>query len=427
MNKILKTCKPKIAFIGMSHLGIVSSIIAATKGFNIVCYDQNEVIINNLSNGILDIKEPNLKENMINYSHNLKFTNDINYIKDCDIIYLSIDIKTDDQGNSFFEEIENYLRNIDTILSNKNELVILSQVNPGFTRNIKIRVKKIYYQVETLVFGNAVDRASNPERIIIGLKDKNNELSNFFKTFLESFNCPLIKMSYESAELTKISINLFLIAQVTVTNTISSICEKIGADWSEMYPALKLDKRIGEYSYLNPGLGISGGNLERDMSTTIKLAEKNNLDCSLIHSFKKNSLSRKNWVYKILRDYYGNPDSNLQIAVLGLSYKENTNSVKNSPALEILKLIPETCLLVYDPIVKWEEKWHFKAKPLDNMYDVMNKSDALLIMTPWKEFENIDLVKVKKLMKGNLIIDPYGMIKKKNNILDYFSYFCLGK
>ena len=426
MNEIELYDKPKIAYVGMSHLGIVSAIVAASKGFDIICYDECAQRIENLSRNVLSINEPKLEHLLKNSKDYLRFTENLEDISKYDIIYVSVDIKTDENGQSDLSEINNYINKINKILTHKNDLVILSQVKPGFTRNIKASAKNIYYQVETLVFGNAVDRALSPERIIIGLKDKNDILSHNYQSFLESFDCPVLEMNYESAELTKISINLFLIAQVSVTNTIASICEKNGANWLDMSPALKLDKRIGEYSYLKPGLGISGGNLERDMATTIELSDEYNTDCSLIHAFKKNSFKRKNWVYENLINIFNSLDNNLKIAIMGLSYKENTDSVKNSPSIETIKLMPNAQIFVYDPVVKWDDKWHSNAKYFDNLYDSLIDCDALLILTPWKEFENIDINKVKSLMRGNLIIDPYAILLKVKNVSNYFNYLYLG-
>src|SRR5262249_61279085 len=129
-----------------------------------------------------------------------------------------------------------------------------------------------YYQGKTLVFGQAVERALKPERPIVGCAEPAAPLEARFRTVLSAFGCPILPMRYESAELAKISINCCLVASVTVANTLAQVCEKIGADWGEIAPALKLDRRIGAYAYLAPGLGIAGGNLERDLATVQRLS-----------------------------------------------------------------------------------------------------------------------------------------------------------
>ena len=217
-------------------------------------------------------------------------------------------------------------------LSGKALLVILSQVPPGYTRALPVPAERLYYQVETLVFGRAVERATKPERFIVGCADPRQPIAPALKTFLESFSCPILPMAYESAELAKISINFCLVASISVANTLAEICERVGADWSDIAPALKLDKRIGQGAYLAPGLGIAGGNLERDLRTIVQIGEAKKTDTGVVKAWLANSAHRKDWPWQVLaRCSRANPGS--AIAVLGLAYKENTHSTKNSPSL----------------------------------------------------------------------------------------------
>ena len=143
-------------------------------------------------------------------------------------------------------------------------------------------------------------------------------------------------MSYESAELTKISINMFLVSTVTVTNILSEICEKINADWEDIKPALKLDKRIGKYAYLSSGLGISGGNLERDLNTISKIGVSTNSNVKVINEFIKHSKYRKTWLLSILDKVISGIEKPC-ICILGLTYKEKTHSVKEFSIYSINK------------------------------------------------------------------------------------------
>ena len=170
-------------------------------------------------------------------------------------------------------------------------LVILCQVPPGFTRLIAWPASQLYYQVETLIFGRAVERALHPERFIVGCASSLQPIDIRLLGYLQTFDCPILPMKYESAELAKISINIFLVASVTIANTLAELCEQIGADWSEIVPSLRLDKRIGNYAYLNPGLGISGGNLERDLSTVMTYAQKHNTDASVVAAAMAHSVA----------------------------------------------------------------------------------------------------------------------------------------
>src|SRR5262249_7021885 len=181
-------------------------------------------------------------------------------------------------------------------------IVVLSQVPPGYTRARQLSGRLLYYQVETLVFGRAVERATKPERFIVGVPEAGQPLPLALETFLDAFGCPILPMRFESAEFTKISINCCLVASVSIANTLAELCERIGADWSEIAPALKLDRRIGTYSYLTPGLGLAGGNLERDLATIMRLAEEYGTDAGVIQAFVANSAHRKDWALRILHD-----------------------------------------------------------------------------------------------------------------------------
>ncbi len=213
--------KPIIGFSDLGHLGENSAKAAMMKGFTV--------------------------------------TNDLSV---CDIVYISPDRPGDVSPEDAVARVLPLLRN-DAIL------VILCQVEPGFTRKVDWASSYLYYQVETLkVNAEALDRALNPERIIVGYSEHVDWGDYRLRMFLEAFNCPIIPMSYESAELTKIAINLYLSAQIETSNKLSKVAEKIGANWDEIIPALQLDKRIGKYAYLKPG--ELGQHLQRDVDTIRK-------------------------------------------------------------------------------------------------------------------------------------------------------------
>ena len=158
-------------------------------------------------------------------------------------------------------------------------------------------------------------------------------------------------MRYESAELAKISINMCLVASVSTANTLAELCEKIGADWSEIVPALKLDKRIGQHAYLAPGLGIAGGNLERDLATVCRFADELGTDANVVRAWIANSRHRRDWALRTLhREVLARVDDPV-IAVLGLAYKQDTHSTKNSPSIALLSSLTPFRVRVFDPVV----------------------------------------------------------------------------
>jgi UDPglucose 6-dehydrogenase len=289
-------------------------------------------------------------------------------------------------------------------------LVVLCQVPPGFTRTVKLAPERLYYQVETLVFGRAVDRAVNPERFIVGCADPRAPLPAAYRDFLSAFGCPVLPMRYESAELAKIAINCCLVASVSVANTLAELCERIGAAWPEIAPALKLDKRIGPHAYLSPGLGIAGGNLERDLATVIRLAGEAGTDAGVVKAWVANSRHRRDWAAATIRTALLEHNPGALVAVWGLAYKENTHSTKNSPSLATIAQMPEAALQLHDPVVPASAVRHAKARAAAEPLDAARNADALMILTPWPEYRGVDPAAVAAAMRGKIVIDPYGVM-----------------
>jgi UDPglucose 6-dehydrogenase len=262
-------------FAGMTHLGLNSAVASAALGLTVVCFDNDPRHIANLAAGRPHVLEPDLERLMREHRERLAFTGEVADLASCALVYIAPDVPTDDHGSSDLSGLRTLIAQVDAALPGHIPLVVLSQVPPGFCRALSLKPgRQLYYQVETLIFGQAVQRALHPERFIIGCPDPRQPLPEAYRAYLETFGCPLLPMRYESAELAKISINCCLVASIAVANTLAEICEHTGADWSEIVPALKKDKRIGPHAYLSPGLGIAGGNLERDLNTIIGLADR---------------------------------------------------------------------------------------------------------------------------------------------------------
>jgi UDPglucose 6-dehydrogenase len=244
---------------------------------------------------------------------------------------------------------------------------------------------------------------------------------------LEAFNCPVLPMLYESAELAKISINCCLVASVSVANMLAELCEGIGADWSEIAPALKLDRRIGPYSYLSPGLGIAGGNLERDLATVCRLATAHDTDAGVVEAWIKNSRHRRDWVVHTVRSALLERKPQATLAIWGLAYKENTHSVKNSPSLATIAQLPDAQLRVHDPVVPASAVRHAHVAGCADALDAARGADALLIMTPWPLYRDIAPAKVAEALAGRIVIDPYGVLNRDAAEAAGLAYYTLGR
>lgn len=418
---------PVVGFAGMTHLGLVSAVAGSQKGIRITCFDPDPVRIEALLRLALPISEPQLDALIAKNAERLLFTTKAADLAACDVVYVAPDVPTDVEGKSDLSPINAML---DLVFDNTREdtaVVVLSQVPPGFTRARQRAGRLLYYQVETLIFGRAVERALYPERYIVGCADPGRPLSRAFAAFLDVHECPVLPMRYESAELAKISINMCLAALVTTANTLAELCEKIGADWSEIVPSLKLDRRIGQHAYLTPGLGIAGGNLERDLATVCNLADRHHTDAGVVRAWIANSTHCKGWAVRTIRSVLldGRPDAT--IAIWGLAYKENTHSVKNSPSLETIAHLPGVRLQLHDPLVPGSAIAHSNAVGATDPLGAASGADALMILTPWPHYRAFAPSKIARVMRGRIVLDPYGILDPQAAATAGLDLYSLGR
>ena len=433
----------KVGYVGLSHLGLVNAISVSSLGVNVVAVDESDKLVESIKMREFPVFEPGLSEIFDKNRENLVFSNNFNELSSCDIVYIACDITTDDENCSDLRPIKKMVHKTMESIGEGRNLVIHSQVPPGFCSKIQKTYPKInvYYQVETLIFGRAVDRVLCPERLIVGKNTRESSLDSTYDKFLRKFNAPIFTMNYESAELSKISINIFLSSQVTTTNTLSQIASKIGASWSDIMPVLKTDKRIGPHSYLNPGPGISGGNLERDIESLNRLGGDLGTEISLLSSIKTNSHNQKEWPVRKLAscvDVDKGP-----ITIWGLSYKSGTKSLKNTPTIKIFKALKGKTFYLYDPlfqgdlesnnelenIVK-ELSLEIKIKSFSVALDSLRGSESLVIMNSLNnEIQSFDIKEMSEVMQNKLIIDPKGLLLNNRRTLKEcgFEYHCMGE
>lgn len=422
-----------IGFAGLSHLGIVSCVCAASRGFDVIGFDSRSELCERLASGQLPILEPTLPELLGGNRDRLHFSNDAASLVSCEIIYFSLDVSTD-TGNCSDDSGLRQL--IDSVLPHASPnaiLVVLSQVRPGFTRKLSAEMQpliasrglQLFYQVETLIFGRAVERCLQPERYILGCSDPDKPLPESLLKFL-GVSCPVFTMRYESAELAKLSINVLLAASLSATNTLAEVCEKVGANWAEIIPTLQLDKRIGPSAYLSPGLGIGGGNIERDLVTLKDLAAEYGANDCVPAAFIAHSQHRRDWALRVLYRQVLSRYDQPTVAVWGLSYKPNTKSTKNSPTLALLDSLRDIPIRLYDPQATLDQPFQ-NVLEVSTALEACRGAKALMIMTGWEEFASISSLSVKEIMVNPLVIDPSGTWRQRNPAGQGFSYFTLGK
>jgi UDPglucose 6-dehydrogenase len=407
-----------IGFVGLSHLGIVSSIAAAAQQFNVVAFDPRVGVSEALALGRFPVQEPGLEDLVAEHRDRIHYTDRAEDVSSCSLIFFTLDVPTDENNRSDLTELHKLVDDISAKTADGATLVIMSQVHPGFSRSIEQMLRnvgrrlRLFYQVETLVFGNAVARALHPERYILGCA-ADAAIPELYGEFLNAFHCPILTMRYESAELCKIAINCFLVSSVSTTNMLAEICEKIGADWGEIAFALRLDKRIGPHAYVSPGLGIAGGNLERDLVSVQNLAAEQGTDAGLVAAWQTNSARRKEWALRLLHEEgLLDQTKRSQLAVWGLAYKQDTHSTKNSPALALIRSLHSYPIRAYDPAVHLHSADFPHVTTFPSALEAVRGADVLLIMTPWREFSEAPLPELQELMRGAYLLDPFGVLDR---------------
>lgn len=419
-----------VGFAGLSHLGTIYSTAAAMRGFSVVGFDKRPELVASLSAGRLPITEPGLDDATREHRDRLRYTSDSAELSACPLVFIALDVSTDDSNNSDLAPLEALIEEVAGAVSPESVLVIMSQVPPGFCRRLVQKIRQdvaIYYQVETLIFGDALGRAVHPERYMVGCADPTTAFPDAYEHFLAAFECPILPMRYESAELCKIAINCFLVSTVSTANTLAEICENIKADWSEIVPALRLDKRIGVHAYLKPGLGIAGGNLERDLVTVQNLAATYGCDSRVVTAWQHNSAYARDWVLRRLSALgLLAREEDAVFSLWGLAYKTDTHSTKNSPALALLRALPKYQWQAFDPVAALPAEGFPEVRVVSSPLESARNAMALVVMTPWKQFASVDLEAVRSAMRGREIVDPYAALDRALCAKHGFRYHSLG-
>jgi len=420
-----------IGFIGLSHLGLNYSLATAAKGFDVVAYDPDARVTVRCAAGEFPIEEPGFGELFAQHRDRIRYTSDETALAECELVFYSLDVRTDERNESDPGPLTALIRATAPKLSPGTIAVVLSQVAPGYTRQLRTELHEVsaadfYYQVETLIFGRAVERAMQPERFIVGADDPARSLPAPFQAWHAAFKCPVLVMGLESAELAKIAINFFLVSTVTTTNTLAEICEAIGADWNEIVPALRLDRRIGPHAYLKPGLGIAGGNLERDLVTVQSLADRHGTEAGIVTAWQRNSRHRRDWAIRKIQCALPTNEHRSVLAMWGFAYKVDTHSTKNSPSLELMRALRGHRIRAHDPVAQIDAAEFPNVTIFSSPLAAAESADALLVMTPWSFYASLPVKELRKLLRGRIIIDPYAVLDETQCRDLGFEYYRLG-
>jgi UDPglucose 6-dehydrogenase len=428
----------KIAVIGTGYVGLTSGTCLAEIGNEVICVDIDERKIRELNGNIMPIFEPGLKELVVRNRKDgrLSFTTDLKKsIKDSEIVFICVGTPPRQNGEADLSYVENVARTIAEVMDSYKVIVEKSTVPVHTGEKVANSIKsynrhKVEFDVvsnpEFLREGSAVNDFMRPDRIVIGCESE--KAKEIMQKLYSPLKAPIVFTDIKSAEIIKHASNSFLATKISFINAIANICELTGADVEKVAEGMGLDKRVGR-SFLSAGIGYGGFCFPKDAEAFIKIADKIGYDFKLLRAVQEINNSQKNhFIKKIEKSLW--VIKGKKIGVLGLAFKPNTDDMRFAPSIDIVNELQKEGAVIqaYDP--ESMEKSKSVLKDLvycQNPYDAAKDADALLILTEWNEFKELDLKKVKSLMKHNLILDGRNIYNPDEMDKFGFTYISIGR
>jgi UDPglucose 6-dehydrogenase len=435
----------KITIVGSGYVGLVTGACFSEVGINVTCVDVDQKKIENLKKGIIPIYEPGL-ERMITRNMDkgrLHFTTDIaDAVKGSDVIFISVGTPPDEDGSADLKYVVQVARDCGKHMDDYTLVVTKSTVPVGTSLKVKKAIheelekrnKNIEFDVasnpEFLKEGAAIDDFLKPDRIVVGTESARAEelLKKLYKPFTLNGH-PIIFMDIISAEMTKYAANAMLATKISFINDIANLCEIVGADINYIRKGIGSDGRIGT-KFIYPGIGYGGSCFPKDVQALIRTAQENNYDLQVLKAVEAVNKHQKSVLFNKISNYYNGDLQGKIISLWGLSFKPQTDDMREAPSLEIVKKLLEAGAQVkaYDPVAIEEAKHHFgdTISYYEDQYEALIDADCLAVLTEWPEFKIPNFNIIDKLLKTPTIFDGRNIYDKEEMKNREFDYFCIG-
>lgn len=404
-----------ITVLGLWHLGSVTAACCA-KHFDVTGLDFHDAVVGNLQQGKAPLFEPGLNELIVEglKKNSLRFTGDAKTAcATADVLWVCYDTPVNDNDESDTEFVLERIRRALTHLPSEALVLISSQLPVGTCSQLEKKFPQFQFACspENLRLGKAVDAFEKAERVIVGIRTdaKRALLEQIFKPF----TAQILFMRTESAEMVKHALNSFLAVSITFINEIARLCEHAGADAKEVAAGLKSEPRIGPRAYLGPGGPFAGGTLARDVVTLTKLGANFGESLQLIPAIKQSNDEHRGWALRQLQSRLGDM-SNKTIAVLGLVYTPNTNTLRRSNAVELCQQLNASgaCVQAFDPAITKTSPELIDVKLVHSVEAALEQADAVVICTEWPQFREVDWTKAVAKMRRALLVDANRFLEK---------------
>ena len=435
----------KIAIVGTGYVGLVTGTCFSEMGIDVTCVDVQESKIENLKKGIIPIYEPGL-EDMVHRNYNAGRLNFTTCLSDClddvEVVFSAVGTPPDEDGSADLKYVLEVARTIGRNMKKYVLVVTKSTVPVGTAQKVKATIQEeldkrheeIEFDVasnpEFLKEGDAVDDFMKPDRVVVGVESEKAKdiMERLYKPFMMN-NYRLIFTDIPSAEMIKYAANSMLATRISFMNDIANLCELVGANVNMVRKGIGADSRIGS-KFLYPGCGYGGSCFPKDVKALIKTADKNGYSMRVLKAVEEVNNSQKSILFNKLIRYFDGNLSGKRIALWGLSFKPETDDMREAPALVLIDKILSCGGLVkaYDPIAVEECKRRIgdSIEYANDMYDAVLDADALLLVTEWKEFRMPSWGVLKKTMNRALIIDGRNIYDRQELQSVGVEYTCIG-
>ncbi len=430
-----------IAIIGTGYVGLVSGACFAEMGVNVTCVDVDKQKIDNLANGVVPIYEPNLTDMVIkNHSAGrLHFSTDLkSCLSDVEVLFCAVGTPPDEDGAADLRYVLDVARTVGQNIDKYILFVTKSTVPVGTARKVKAVIAEelsrrgvdVEFDVasnpEFLKEGAAIKDFMSPDRIVVGTESQRARqiMDKLYKPFTLN-HYRMIYTDIPSAEMIKYASNAMLATRISFMNEIANLCDLVGADVNMVRQGIGSDSRIGN-KFLYPGCGYGGSCFPKDVKALIRTASDNGYVMSILQAVENVNNRQKSILFDKLCLVFDGDIKNKTIAVWGLSFKPETDDMREAPSLVVIdKLLAAGCSVkVYDPIAMDECRRRIGNSVMyaDNMYDAAEGADAILLITEWKEFRMPSWSRVRQIMKTPVIIDGRNIYDKKEMSENGFVY-----
>ena len=432
----------RVAMIGTGYVGLVSGTCFSEFGVNVICVDKDAGKIDRLRQGKIPIFEPGLEELVKNNVEGgrLTFTTNLKEaVAGVDAVFIAVGTPTrKDDGHADLTYVHNAAKEIALAMDHYTVVVTKSTVPVGTGREVENIIRKarpeaefdVVSNPEFLREGSAINDFMRPDRVVIGAEsDRAREVMRKLHRALYLIETPILYTNLETSELIKYATNAFLATKITFINEVADLCEKVGADVHDVAKGIGLDGRIGK-KFLHPGPGYGGSCFPKDTLALTKTAQDYNSPIRIVETVAEVNDQRKVRMAMKVIAACGGTVRGKTIAILGLTFKPNTDDMRESPSLEIIPSLQTAgaTVRVYDPEGMHEaEKLLTGAVFCKDAYDAMTGADAVAILTEWNQFRNLDLKRMKTLLKSPVMVDMRNIYVPADMAAAGFNYSCIGR